>query len=302
MRKATKIALMVAGACVVAGALVAGGALAALGFDFRALSTTELQERTYEVQESFQSIDISVPESDVRLLPAADGQCRVVCAEGEQVTDTVNVENGALTITRQDARKWYQHIGISWVDAPAVTVYLPEAEYQSLTVRTVSGEIEVPADFTFATAKVESTSGDLTLRAKVTDGVTAKSVSGDITLDGVSGEVQITTTSGDVEVGRSAAQTLTVQTTSGEIDLEDVSVERGACITSVSGDVELERFDADSIQIKTVSGDVEGSLCSPKNFVIQTTSGWVQTPSSDSAAGECAVTTTSGDIRLELDD
>jgi DUF4097 and DUF4098 domain-containing protein YvlB len=226
MRKATKIALMVAGACVVAGALVAGGALAALGFDFRALSTTELQERTYEVQESFQSIEISVPESDVRLLPAADGQCRVVCAEGEQITDTVTVENGTLTITRQDARKWYQHIGISWEDAPAVTVYLPEAEYQSLTV----------------------------------------------------------------------------QTTSGEIDLEDVSVERGACITSVSGDVELERFDADSIQIKTVSGDVEGSLCSPKNFVIQTTSGWVQTPSSDSAAGECAVTTTSGDIRLELAD
>jgi DUF4097 and DUF4098 domain-containing protein YvlB len=302
MGKATKIALTVAGACVVAGALVAGGALAALGFDFRALSTTQLQERTYEVQEPFQSIDISVPESDVRLLPAADGRCRVVCAQGEQITDTVAVENDTLTITRQDARKWYQRMGISWVDAPAVTVYLPETEYRSLTVQTVSGELQAPEDFTFATAKVKSTSGDLTLRSKVTDGVTAKSVSGDITLDSVSGQVQVTTTSGDVEVGRSAARTLTVTTTSGEIDLEDVSVEQGARITCVSGDVELERFDAETIQIKTVSGDVAGSLRSPKNFVIQTTSGRVQTPPSDPAAGECAVTTTSGDIHLELAD
>jgi DUF4097 and DUF4098 domain-containing protein YvlB len=302
MGKATKIALMVAGACVVAGALVAGGALAALGFDFRALSTTELQERTYEVQESFQSVHISVPESDVRLLPAADGQCRVVCAEGEQVTDTVSVENGALTVTRQDARKWYQRMGISWVDAPAVTIYLPQTEYQSLTVGTVSGEIQVPEDFTFVTAEVESTSGDLTLRARVTDGVSVKSVSGDITLDGASGQIQIKTTSGDVEVSHCTARTLRVQTTSGEVALEDVSVEREASITCVSGDVELEGFDAGSLQIKTVSGDVAGSLRTSMNFVIQTTSGRVQTPPSDPAAGECAVTTTSGDVRLNLAD
>jgi DUF4097 and DUF4098 domain-containing protein YvlB len=224
----------------------------------------------------------------------------VVCAEGEQVTDTVTVENGALTIIRRDTRKWYQRMGISWVDVPAVTVYLPEAEYQSLTVQTVSGEIEVPADFTFAEIKAESTSGDLTLRAKVTDGVTARSVSGDITLDGASGEIQIETTSGDVEVSRSATQTLTVTTTSGEIDLENVSVRQGAYITSVSGDVELERFDAGSIHITTVSGDVEGSLCSPKNFAVETTSGDIQTPRSNSDAGECAVTTTSGDVRLTL--
>lgn len=302
MSKEKKMAMMIAVACIVAGLLIALAALAVVRFDFRRLSTMTFETRTYEVQEPFRHIDIRDVECDVRLLPATDGQCKVVCTESGKIVNTVEVEGDTLTITRRDTRKWYERIGIWWGDDLTMTVYLPEQEYQSLVLKTVSGEIKVPDSLSFAEAEVSSTSGDISFLGRTTDGLRITSTSGEINAgNAAGGDVQVTVTSGDVQLSAMTIENLAVSTTSGNVELSRAVVEGSAQITSVSGEIGLERSDAGSLRIQTVSGDVECSLLSNKKIETKTTSGDIRVPPSDPSAGICSVTTTSGDIEIEIE-
>lgn len=320
MSKTAKKALIIAGACAAAGLILAFAAMALVGFDVEGLNTMKFETRTYEVRDSFQHIEIRDMDCDVRLLPAGGGQCRVVCTESDQIINTVEVEDGVLTVTRRDNRKWYGRMGIWWSGGADVTVYLPEREYESIVLKTVSGEIDVPEDFAFAAADVNTTSGDITFLARTSGGLNIQSTSGAITAGGAAGgPVRMTTTSGDVRLSDAAAEELSVKTTSGEVELSRVTAraldvtttsggiglrlvraEGDARLETVSGGVELRDFDAAGIAIKTSSGEVDGTLLSPKNFVTDTVSGDVRTPASDPSAGTCKIKTTSGDIRLEI--
>lgn len=320
MSNTKKTAMIVAGACIAAGLLVILAAMILIRFDIRRLNTMKFDSKTYEVQETFQRIDIHDVECDVRLLPADDGQCRVVCVESDRIVNTVEVKDGALTVTRQDNRRWYERMGIWWTGDADVTVYLPEREYQSIVLKTVSGEIDVPEDFTFTTADVTTTSGDISFLARATGGLSLKSTSGKITAGhGDGGPVRAVTTSGDIRLSDTAAEELSVKTTSGEVflsrvtareleitttsgemELRFVRAEGSARLESVSGDVDLQDFDAADITVKTTSGDVDGSLLSPKAFEIHTTSGGVRVPPSDPSGGTCTVKTTSGDVEIEV--
>lgn len=320
MSKTAKKALIIAGACAAAGLILAFAAMAIIRFDVERLNTMKFETRTYEVRESFQHIEIRDVDCDVRLLPADDGQCRVTCVESDKIVNTVEVKDGVLTVTRQDNRRWYERMGIWWSGDADVTVYLPEREYQSIVLKTVSGEIDVPEDFTFTTADTATTSGDISFLARTTGGLTLKSTSGKITAGGADGgpvraftvsgdvrlsdtaaaELSVKTTSGEVKLSRVTARELEITTTSGEIELNSVRAEGDARLESVSGDVELRDFDAAGIAIKTTSGEVGGTLLSSKNFVTSTTSGSVRVPASDPSAGTCNIKTTSGDIKFEI--
>lgn len=320
MSKTAKKALIIAGACAAAGLILAFAAMALVGFDVEGLNTMKFETRTYEVRDSFQHIEIRDMDCDVRLLPAGGGQCRVVCTESDQIINTVEVEDGVLTVTRRDNRKWYGRMGIWWSGGADVTVYLPEREYESIVLKTVSGEIDVPEDFAFAAADVNTTSGDITFLARTSGGLNIQSTSGAITAGGAAGgPVRMTTTSGDVRLSDAAAEELSVKTTSGEVflsrvtareleitttsgemELRFVRAEGSARLESVSGDVDLQDFDAADITVKTTSGDVDGSLLSPKAFEIHTTSGGVRVPPSDPSGGVCTVKTTSGDVEIEV--
>lgn len=320
MGKGVKRALILAGACAAAGLVLAFAAMAAIQFDVERLNTMKFETRTYEVQEPFQHIEICDVDCDVRLLPAGDGLCRVTCVESDKIVNMVEVKDGVLTITRQDNRRWYERMGIWWTGGADVTVYLPESEYRSIVLKTVSGDISVPEDFTFTTADVNTTSGEISFLARTSGGLNIKSTSGDITAgraDGgpvqavtVSGDIRLSdtaaeelsvnTTSGEVKLSRVTARELEITTTSGEIELNSVQVEGSARLESVSGDVELRDFDAADITIKTTSGEVGGNLLSSKNFVTSTTSGSVRVPSSDLSAGTCNVKTTSGNIKIDI--
>ena len=301
MSNAKKTAMIVAGACIAAGLLAVLAAMILIRFDVRRLNTVQFETKTYPVQESFRHIDIRDVDCDVRLLPSEDGQCRVVCTESDRIINTVEVRSDTLTITRRDTRRWYERISLWWGSGLTLTVYLPEQEYQTLFLKTVSGDISVPDDLAFAQAEISSTSGDISFLGRTTGGLTIQSTSGEIEAGNASGgDVRVTAVSGDVRLSDVAARALNVKTTSGEIELRSVVAEQGADVQSTSGDVEFDRFDAGSIQIKTVSGEVEGSLLSSKAFETHTTSGEVRVPLSDPSAGACSVTTTSGDIKIEV--
>lgn len=303
MRNAKKTAMMAAGACIAAGLLIILAAMIWIRFDVRRLNTVRFETKTYPVPESFRHIDVRDVDCDVRLLLSEDGSCRVVSTESDRIVNRVEVRDDTLTITRNDERRWYERFSIWWGGDLTLTVYLPEQEYQSLFLKTVSGDISVPEQLGFAAAALSSISGDISFLARTDGGLTITSTSGGIRGgNAAGGDVRVTTVSGDVRLSGVTARALRVKTTSGEIGLRSVTAEQEADVQSTSGDVELDGFDAPSIRIRTVSGEVEGGLLSPKAFETHTTSGEVRVPPSDPSGGTCSVTTTSGDIVIRIED
>lgn len=263
MSKGKKIAIIIAVIFIGVGILMAGAALVLTGFNFSKLNTRNYEVQKVEVDETFNNIEIEDVECDIQLAKSNDGICRVEFTATEGIEHNISVDNGLLKVTRIDTRKWYECIGIFSWEEMRVTVYLPEKEYDSLKLNTVSGNIIVPEEFIFVNAVASSTSGDVIMSY--------------------------------VE-----AEELFASSTSGDVELFSVIINGDADIKAVSGDIELEGCDAESFRIKTVSGDVDGEILTTKNFVTNTTSGNVRVPVSDYSAGECVIDTTSGDIEIEI--
>lgn len=338
MSKAKKVAVIVAISCIAAGIAITTAVMAVVNFDFSRLSTTRYETVTHQVEEPFDHIDIQA-DCGVRLLPAEDGECKVVCAETEKITHTVRVENNALVVRRNDNRPWYQRIGFDWGDA-SITVYLPERAYQDLTLNGGSGGITVPEGFGFHRANVSTASGAIHFAGTVENSLTAKTTSGALSVSNqAGGELIVQSTSGNITLTNSKVRALQANCTSGNIDLTSVTAEKNISVVctsgnvkaegvtggtiagksqsgkihfanvtvkgdmvleTTSGDIWLEESDASHLQIQSTSGNVNGTLLSEKIFIPRTTSGTIDVPDSAPSAGICEITTTSGDIRLSV--
>ena len=324
MRPEKKKALRFALICVAAGLLISFIALASLNFSFFEMGTMEHAATTYTVTDSFTNIKVWGAECDVRLIPSEDGTCTVLCNETDRVTHTVSVKNGTLIIERTDNRKWYEHIGFTWSywGPMEVVVSLPGRAYGDLDVRTASGRVEIPGDFSFDNAGVDGTSGDVRFMAAVDGDLRLKTVSGDIQAGGMRPKtLTVTSTSGDITLNTiavnaafscktvSGSQTVTdltcrsatLNTTSGDVTVSDLIASENIRMEAVSGRLNLIRCEADTLWLKTVSGDVTGTLRTDKAFATYTTSGTVRVPDSTSG-GACEVKTVSGNIRLDIAD
>jgi DUF4097 and DUF4098 domain-containing protein YvlB len=108
--------------------------------------------------------------------------------------------------------------------------------------------------------------------------MSAKSVSGDITLDGVTGSVDAKTVSGDLEA-RGLAGSLAFNSVAGDLTLAGGTVRQLDAKTvsgRVTADVELQ--DGAGVRVATVSGDVAVRLpgCSSARVDLRSTSGQVR--------------------------
>jgi len=139
--------------------------------------------------------------------------------------------------------------------------------------------------------------------------VSAKSTSGDLASEEMTGPQVLETTSGDITV-RGARGVLHLGTTSGDIGGEDLGP---STIRSVSGDLEIAgcrgplkarttsgdvtvREASDSLWLRTVSGDIRVSSA-PRGITASSTSGSIV---ARSASGMVEVETASGDVEVDL--
>ena len=302
MKKSTKISMIVATCLIALGALIFFAAFVVFDFDISRFSTdVEYENVTYVIEDEFTSIEVDDIESDINIYPT-EGKCTVVTNESEYIKDSVEVENGRLIIKRQDTRKWYQRIQISFSFTEEVTLslYLPKSEYESLKLKAVSGDITVPEGFTFVDTDLMTTSGDINFSAVSQSITTLKSTSGNINVENtVGGTVRIKATSGDLKISSCKAQNLNVETLSGEIRL--TNAELGALsLKTTSGDMNLNNLTlSGNISFNTTSGEVE--LCeviAKGELEIEAVSGDIDIEDSDAASID--IKTVSGDVRGTL--
>ena len=283
MRKTTKIWLVIAAFLTIGGLVMFAAVMTAYHWDFTNLSTVRYDTATYEISDPFTNISIHVKTADILIAPSPDSKCRVECHDEENVRYSVTVENDTLSVelaNDQTAEDSFPCIAIH-SGSPAITVYLPQAQYQSLSVTASTGAI-----------RAENLTAD-TLALSVTTGRIAVS---DVTCQGT---VTADVTTGRTNIANLYCKNLLSNGATGDIKMKNVIAADSFSIQRTTGDVNLDRCDASEIYIKTTTGDVNGSLLSEKNFIAQTNTGDVTVPRICSG-GICQIDTSTGDIYITL--
>lgn len=319
MGKASKTALILAAVFVVLGIALVSVAFLLSGGELRRFSTDDFETNIHPVTESFRSISVTADTADVRLLPSADGTASVRCYETKDEAHTVAVRDGVLTVSVVIDRQWYEYIGVRVAD-PVITVYLPQTGYDSLLLDVSTGDIEIPEGFTFDSMDISASTGHVKSCASVTGAARIRTSTGSITVEGVSadslelsvstgritvrsavctGDIQIHTSTGDARLTDVTCASLISDGSTGDLEMSRVVATERFDLARSTGDVEFERCDAGEVRIKTTTGEVEGSLLSEKVFTVQTDTGDVEVPKSNSG-GSCEITTDTGDIEIEI--
>ena len=307
---------------LIAGLLVCGASLATLGFDFKKLNTVKYTTNTYEPEASFQHICIDTDTADIKFELSEDGICKVVCHEDEKEQHRVRVEGNTLLIEKDKKSVWqflFINFG-SWTDSPSVTVYLPEKEYKALSVDASTGDVVIPADFTFESIRVKVSTGDIQCKASAAGDITLQTSTGHISLSGVSAaSVSLTTSTGGmdaanvtcagcmetkVSTGSAAMENITCGSFVSDGDTGSISMTRVIAtgelnVTRDTGSVRFDGCDAETICVETDTGDVTGTLLTEKVFITDTDTGSVDVPRTITG-GRCEISTDTGDIRIEI--
>lgn len=289
MKRATKAWLIVAVCLMVLGLLLGGASLLMIGFDFSKLGTQDMQTNTYAPEGDFSNICVNVMTADITFKVATDGKTKVVCYEEKEMKHKVEISDGALIITNEDDRKWYDHIGFHTED-PSVTVYLPVTLfYNEFNLYCTTGDITVAEDFRFLKANVETTTGDIDWNAST------------------AGKLQLRCTTGDITVTNVPCGSLDIRGATGDVNLKNTQAEDTLNVKVTTGDVTLDRVDAAELFIKTTTGDVTGTLVSDKIFDTKAATGTIITSAgkvvrdTTKPLGKCTVETTTGDIIIQIE-
>ena len=320
MKKSVWISLIVSGALIVFGAGFFVSALNGVNWDFSALSGYEFVTDTCNVTEPFSNISIDSDTADIQFIPSTDGKCRVEYGDLVYNVYEIEVRDGTLHIILNDTRKWYDYISIGTFTSSYITVYLPAGEYGTLTVSESTGDIEIPADFSFEnldmelstgdvnvlasiknTAKIKANTGDVTLKDLCVGGLEIKVTTGKIELEGVdcTGDVSLRCSTGKTFLTDLTCASLTSKGSSGDILLKNVIALGAFDISRDTGDVSFDSCDAANITVSTDTGDVRGTLRTDKIFVCRSDTGRVEVPPT-TKGGTCRITTDTGDIIITI--
>ena len=153
--------------------------------------------------------------------------------------------------------------------------------------------------------ELSTKSGDIEVKAKMPEVLTARSMSGDVRVDALdsdpAGKVTLSAMSGEVEF-EGNADIIILSSMSGDVQARGIY--RNVEMKSTSGDVELEG-EGEQIRMNSVSGDVTVDLenMSARSIQARSTSGDVDI---DLAAGtdsvHCSVSTVSGSVHNSIPD
>ena len=318
MKKRTLVSIIVAASLIGAGLIVATIGICLSGFNFNGLSTQERVSETIEITEDFENINIEdVGDASIRL--SKDGVCRIECTFYNRNRTVATVSDGTLNVTKQDERKWFDHIGIVQLSDTTV-IYLPKNQYASLKLDGDTGDFTLSDGFFFESADIKTTTGDIMLfHTSFSGALSLKYTTGDveisdtkakeITVRGNTGrtamsditaeDIKIQATTGKVSLLKIRAENVSVKTDTGDQTFSDIVLIGEIRIEADTGDVSFTACDAAQIYVNTDTGDVAGTFLSEKIFIVRTDTGDLDVPNSVSG-GRCEITTDTGDVKISI--
>ncbi len=211
-------------------------------------------------------------------LDNVSGDLRITAGSGRDLT--IEVIRHARGRTESDARA-----GLARVRAETTH------RGDRVTARTVYPN-ERQSDF--------SVSVDYVVTAPAGTRITAKTISGDIAVTRIAGELTVSTTSGDVTVTH-ADRLLSAKTISGDIELRDVKAEGLLEAASISGDVTATNVTARRLDVGSMSGTATVRNAQTSATSAKSLSGDVVFDGTLASGGRYEFQSQSGSVRLSLD-
>lgn len=297
--KHAKLWLIIAAVLMIIGVVLFVTAMNSFDWNFSQLNSAPYETNTHAFSDSFHSITMNTDTADISILPSKGNKCEVVCHEPENLRHSVEILDGVLTITETDTRKWHQKVGFSF-GITEITVYLPKGEYQDLSIRESTGDIEIPKDFTFRNINIKVSTGDIDNYASVQETMQIQTSTGHIRIENTSANtIDLLVSTGKVTVTDSQCTNLFSRGSTGDLTLKNVLVQNSILIERSTGDVIMNDADAKEIFIETSTGDVRGNLLTGKVFHTETNTGDVDVPKSVNG-GSCEIHTDTGDIEISI--
>jgi DUF4097 and DUF4098 domain-containing protein YvlB len=309
---------------IIAGALIGLGIILTLivfvfnNFDFSKLDTSTYLTNQHEINETFENININSDTAIINFVYSKESTCKVECYETSSESHTVIVKDNTLTIQVNKDKKWYDYIGFDF-NSPIITIYLPNTEYNSLTISNDTGDINIPKDFTFNNISIDANTADIYCASNCHNLLEILVSTGDVSIENnKANAIKVTTSTGDIELynvtcqkdillnvstGRMLLNKITCETlnstgNTGKIKLIHVTGIKFV-IERTTGDVLFDHSDANDIYVKTDTGDVKGSLLTSKVFICKTDTGDINVPESIEGS-KCKIITDTGDIELTV--
>jgi DUF4097 and DUF4098 domain-containing protein YvlB len=237
------------------------------------------------------------PRSQVDVTPLGADQASIEAAENVQQELRGSGDSQELSVESPSGRSLF---GLRRGPELRFAISVPHGS--SIDAATVSAG--VTGRGRFGTAKVNTTSGDVSLGAVAGD-ASVKTVSGDLDVERVDGKASLNSVSGDLELGPVAGE-ISANTVSG--DLHVTSAGSSVNAKGVSGDVTVESVRRGEARLQSVSGDITLGVAVGARVWMDVSSMSGNTQSDlepdDAAAGDdvdlrIKANSASGDIRLQ---
>ena len=278
----------------------------------------KFEAKHYTAQTLFQNIVIEDDTTNINILPSNDGICKIDYMESKQTTYEINVSENTLSIKLIDNTSWYHNLFN--FGSISINIYLPQADYQNLTIDTTTGNVNVSQALSFNDVKIDLSTGNASVKSAV------------------SGELSIHTSTGNVTVGNASPTSVTLQTSTGNISATaihtsgtfyaksttgnqsytDVSCQSSQLQTSTgnirmvnlvsadhlkastsTGNIFFDNCDAATLDVDTVTGNVNGTLRTPKIIYATSDTGKISIPHL-TEGGLCEITTDTGNIKISI--
>lgn len=199
------------------------------------------------IEEEFNKIDIISKSLDFKFIKSNDDTTNIKFYDNKNNKVNVKVENNTLKIESDNKNTCFFCI----TTKREAIITLPEKEYD-LLINTTSGDIK--SDIDFNKVNIISTSGDIEFN-KIKE-ASIKVISGDIIIEELN-SLTIESTSGDVEINKINEQ-LSINTTSGDINIKELSLTKDSNIKVTSGDILIYSKSNDIYyNAKATSGDIK---------------------------------------------
>lgn len=245
---------------------------------------------------------------------------KVICNEQKLVKHSVLVKDDDLTIESVDKRKWYDYIGINFGNSKII-VYIPEKEYNNLTLKTDTGDVEIPKYFKFQNLDIKAGTGNIENSASAFDKINIKTSTGHIKVKNINSnmlnlnvstgkvvvsnslidnEININVSIGKTYLNNTKCKNITSNGDTGDIILENVIALNDIKIKRSTGDVIFDECDATNILLTTSTGDITGELLTEKIFFVQSNTGRINVPKT-MTGGKCEINTDTGNIKIDID-
>lgn len=311
MKKGTKIALLLAVGLILCGGLIASLGLYAEQKRWEEKVSQPYLEESRDVIESFSRIALDTSVYDVTFKRSIGGVCRVTYSTSNQIDCKVSVENDTLLI---EEKHHYSYLNL--MDSPTLTIELPETSYDSLYVVSSTGDLDVPAAFSFGDLSYESDTGDVTVLAEIKDSLEISTDTGYITVaDASVGRMEIETDTGDISLRNLAVQdevdlsgdtcevraenvsarTFELEVSTGDTICKDLTVEHKLSMESSTGHKELSSVRCYNLVLSATTGKtVLQDVVAEGSAVLTADTGDVELNGFDAA--EIGITTSTGDV------